>query len=333
MRLARLLAGSDGKIAAIDTEHGSLSKYADLFDFDVIELDSYSPDNFQDALTAAERGDYRVFICDSLSHFWMGKDGALEFVDNAKKLAQSKGSGRIDDMAGWKEFRPHERAMVDRMIASPCHVITTLRTKTAYEEQINERTGKKQRVKIGLAPVQREGLEYEFDLVGLMNDENEFIVDKTRCSAYAGRVISKPKPEDFQPFADWLRGAKPAAAAPPPPVLPSNTPPAAPAQPPAEELPGIVQEMYKVMATDKAAGFARVFTGFQDTFIRLQGDVVGVEAYLHILGLHGVDSWQNFKSLKSARQCVLAMYKAVESIAQEQKSAVDDQLSFSSEAA
>src|SRR5437016_2786217 len=32
--LARALAGPTGKIAAIDTEHGSLSKYADLFDFD-----------------------------------------------------------------------------------------------------------------------------------------------------------------------------------------------------------------------------------------------------------------------------------------------------------
>jgi polynucleotide 5'-kinase involved in rRNA processing len=37
--LAKALA-KGGKIAAIDTEHGSLSKYADVFDFDVLELDS-----------------------------------------------------------------------------------------------------------------------------------------------------------------------------------------------------------------------------------------------------------------------------------------------------
>lgn len=200
LKLARLLAGPDGKIAAVDTEHGSLSKYADLFDFDVLEMDSYSPTNFLAALKAAEQAGYSVFCCDSLSHFWMGKDGALEFVDMAAKRSNSR-----DGMAGWKEFRPHEREMVDAMIASPMHIICTMRTKTAYEEQVNDR-GKKVRVKIGLAPVQRDGLEYEFDLVGLMDDENTLIVDKTRCPHYSGKAISKPGEEAFAPFAEWLKG-------------------------------------------------------------------------------------------------------------------------------
>lgn len=208
--LARLLAGPKGRIAAVDTEHGSLSKYADLFDFDVVNLESYSPDNFLAALKAAEAAKYDVFLADSLSHFWMGKDGALEFVDTAKKRSSSR-----DDMSGWKEFRPHERAMVDAMIGSSCHIVCTMRTKTAYEEQVNERTGKKQRVKIGLAPVQREGLEYEFDMVGLMDDDNTLIVDKTRCSYYAGKALQRPKDEDFAPFRDWLSGAAPKEVAAP----------------------------------------------------------------------------------------------------------------------
>src|ERR1700736_1352189 len=128
--LARLLAGPGGKIAAVDTEHGSLSKYADLFDFDVIELDSYSPKNFLDGLHSAENGGYAVFCADSLSQFWVGKDGALEFVDNALKVAKSR-TGRADDMAGWKEFQPQEREMIDAMLASPCHIIVTMRVKTA----------------------------------------------------------------------------------------------------------------------------------------------------------------------------------------------------------
>lgn len=207
--LARALVGPTGKIAAIDTEHGSLSKYADLFDFDVVELDSYSPANFLEALRAAEKAKYDAFVTDSLSHFWIGKDGALEFVDVAKKRSSSR-----DDMSGWREFRPHERAMVDAMIASPLHIICTMRTKTAYEEQVNERTGKKQRIKIGLAPVQREGLEYEFDLVGLMDEDNTLIVDKTRCSFYSGKALTKPKAEDFAPFRDWLSGAMPVVSQP-----------------------------------------------------------------------------------------------------------------------
>ena len=249
--LATLLAAG-GKIAAIDTEQGSLSKYADLFDFDVCPLKSYSPDNFMDALRQAERAGYAVFCCDSLSHFWMGKDGALEFVDNAAKRSQSR-----DGMAGWKDFRPHERQMIDAMIATPMHVICTMRTKTDYQDV--EVNGKKKRIKVGLAPVQRDGLEYEFDLVGLMDDDNTFIIDKTRCSALSGRALPKPKAEDFQVFADWLKGAAlpglPIVQAPPDtppgrgPVQPQTKPAAAgktPATPPTTPAPKTSFEQVQV---------------------------------------------------------------------------------------
>lgn len=207
LKFARSLAGPAGRIAALDTEHGSLSKYADQFEFDVIEPESFSPESFTEALSAAEQGGYAVFCCDSLSHFWMGKGGALEFVDMAAKRHK-------DQMGGWKDFRPHERAMVDRMLASPCHVIVTMRTKTDYQE-VTGSDGKKKRVKIGLAPVQREGFEYEFDLVGYMDDENTLIVDKTRCPAYSQQAYTKPGDKEFKPFVEWLAGA---AREPAPPV-------------------------------------------------------------------------------------------------------------------
>jgi hypothetical protein len=164
-----------------------------------MELDSFSPETFVNALHAAEDAGYDVFCCDSLSHFWVGRDGALEFVDMAAKRHK-------DNMGGWKEFRPHERLMVDEMISSPCHVICTMRTKTDYQEQTDS-TGKKKRVKIGLAPVQRDGLEYEFDLVGYMDEDNTFIADKTRCSDYAQKAFTKPGPKEFAPLVQWLKGA------------------------------------------------------------------------------------------------------------------------------
>ncbi|HLH04973.1 MAG TPA: ATP-binding protein [Bryobacteraceae bacterium] len=311
LKAARRLAGPNGRVACIDTEHGSLSKYADLFEFDVIELNNYSPENFFAAFDAAEQAGYDVIVIDSMSHFWMGAGGALEYVDMARKR-----SGSRDDMAGWKDFRPVERQMLERMIGSPMHVIVTMRTKTAYEEQINERTGKKQRVKIGLAPVQREGLEYEFDFVGLMNEDNELITDKTRCPAYAGKVIAKPSEKDFDAFAEWLKGeerAQAPAAAPIEHPQPSAKP--APASAPAaaanSEVPELVQDLWKQMS-DKP-GFARVFGGFLQTFQRLLGEEAGNEAFNQVLGLHGVDSWQHFKGMQAARRCVLALYnKALE---------------------
>jgi hypothetical protein len=198
LTLATVLAGPR-RIAFVCTEHGSAKKYGDRFDFDVVEPDRYAPEVFLEAMEAAEAGGYGVFVCDSLSHFWMGAGGALEFVDEQKKRSR-------DQMEGWKNWRPHERKMIDAIIAAPIHVIVTMRTKNEYQEVTDQQTGKKKRQKVGLAPVQREGLEYEFDLVGYMDDENNLVVDKTRCPDYAGRVLSKPKAADFAPLAAWLEG-------------------------------------------------------------------------------------------------------------------------------
>lgn len=194
-----------------------------------------------------------------------------------------------------------------------------MRTKTAYEEQVNERTGKKQRVKVGLAPVQREGLEYEFDLVGAMSEDNEMLVDKTRCSFYAGKVLGKPGAKEFQVFADWLKGAKataPALAATKQeqPAAPKPSPAAAPGAEPPSDVPPEVLQMWQVMTAEKAAGFKRVFEMLRDTLLDQQGGEVGQATFNHVLGLHGVDRWQNFTSLKSAKACTLALYTKLQEI-------------------
>ena len=59
--------GLGGKIAVIDTESGSASKYADVFDFDVLELSTFSPTSYVEAIQAAERAGYDVII-DRISH-------------------------------------------------------------------------------------------------------------------------------------------------------------------------------------------------------------------------------------------------------------------------
>ena len=64
---ARGLAGEDGRIAVIDTEHGSASKYADRFRFDVLCLDTFAPMVYVQAINAAEAAGYDVIVIDSLS--------------------------------------------------------------------------------------------------------------------------------------------------------------------------------------------------------------------------------------------------------------------------
>jgi len=185
------------KVAVIDTEHRSASKYADIFDFDTLPLDTYNPQILVQALTAAAAEGYEVVVVDSLSHFWMGTDGMLEQVDKAAK--RSGGHG----MSGWKEMRPVERQMVEALLAYPGHVICTLRVKTDWVEGENAR-GKRQMMKVGTKTEQREGLEYEFDIVGSLDLDNELTVVKSRCRALSGEVVKRPGRQFAETIRDWL---------------------------------------------------------------------------------------------------------------------------------
>ncbi len=197
-----------GRTALIDTERGSASKYADLFDFDVLELHVFSPDTYREAIEAASAAGYDNLIIDSLSHAWMGKDGALEQVD---KAAKRSGSGNT--FTAWREVTPMHNAMVDAILQARCHVIATMRAKTEYIVEKDER-GKTAPRKVGLAPVQRDGLEYEFDVVADMDLDNNMIVSKTRCPQLAGAVIPKPGEDVASILKEWTGNGAP----PPPPI-------------------------------------------------------------------------------------------------------------------
>ncbi|MFD7867984.1 AAA family ATPase [Streptomyces sp. NPDC059783] len=186
------------RVALIDTERGSARKYANEFAFDVLELAYFSPDDLVEALAAAGAAGYDVVIVDSLSHFWSGSGGMLEQVDHAAK----KGFGG-NSFGGWKEARPMERRMVDALVSYPGHVIVTMRAKTDYVLETNDR-GKQVPRKVGMKPEQREGLEYEFDIVGSMDWENTLIVTKSRARELTGAVVRQPGIEFGQQIRAWL---------------------------------------------------------------------------------------------------------------------------------
>lgn len=185
------------KVAVIDTERGSASKYADEFQFDVMELESFHPQKFIDGIREAEAAGYDVLVIDSLSHAWMGKDGALELVD--KTALKSKSNNTF---TAWREVTPLHNALVDAIIQSRMHVIVTMRSKTEYVmETVN---GKQVPKKVGMAPIQRDGMEYEFDIVGDMDFDNNLIITKTRCRKLTGEVIKRPGGETAEIIKEWL---------------------------------------------------------------------------------------------------------------------------------
>lgn len=185
-----------GEIALIDSERGSASKYADMFDFNVKELDTFHPNTYIQAITEAKGHD--VLIIDSLSHAWMGKDGALEQVDRAAARSQSKNT-----FTAWRDVTPLHNALVDAILSFPGHVIVTMRSKADYVMEDNGK-GKMTPVKVGLAPIQREGIEYEFDLVADMTLDNTMIVTKTRDKQFRLAVIPSPTEQVGADFAMWL---------------------------------------------------------------------------------------------------------------------------------
>lgn len=203
--------GLGSKVAVIDTERGSASKYASLFNFDVLELESYSVENYMTAIAEAIKGGYDVLVIDSLSHAWAGKDGILEYID--KKSAANPGG---NNFANWRSATPLHNKFVDSILAAPLHVIATMRSKTEWVVEKDDR-GKSTPRKVGLAPIQRDGVEYEFDVIGDMTPEHRLVISKSRIPNLADEVIDKPGAALGATLRAWLEEGieAPKPAAPP----------------------------------------------------------------------------------------------------------------------
>jgi hypothetical protein len=195
-----IATGLGGKIAVIDTERGSASKYADLFEFDVLNLEPpYHPDRFLSAILAAEKAGYEICIIDSLSHAWVGPGGVLEIVDEESR--KTKGNTYV----AWSKGTPLQNKLVDGITRSKMHVIGTMRSKTEYTLEQGP-NGKSTPKKVGMAPIQRDGFEYEFDIGFEMTLDNEAIVTKSRCFALSGRIFSQPGANVAEILKTWLSG-------------------------------------------------------------------------------------------------------------------------------
>lgn len=194
-----------GKIAVIDTLKRQSLHYADMWRFDVAHLRTFHPDDLTAAL--GDCSGYDVCMIDSWSPFWSGPGGMLEQVDNA-----SEGRTGSTFNNGWKTMRPAETRMMEAMLSFPGHLIVTIKTKTEYLVTTGT-DGKVKPVKVGTKPEQREGLEYEFDLVANLDMENTATVVKSHCPPLHNAVVPKPTEEFGFTFLQWLsNGVRPKTA-------------------------------------------------------------------------------------------------------------------------
>lgn len=191
------LGHGNGRIALVDTEHESASLYADRFEFDTAPLDNHSPRAYVDMIREAEDAGYDIVIIDSLSHAWAGKNGALEQKDNAA----ARGG---NSWTAWRDITPMHNALVDAMLASKCHLIATMRQKMEYIQTTEG--GKTKIEKVGLAAIQREGMEYEFTCVGDLGLDHVLRISKTRLDGVlnTGDAFERPGELFAKRVYGWL---------------------------------------------------------------------------------------------------------------------------------
>ena len=216
----RMATGIGGRIAVIDTERGSASKYADRFTFDTCQLADRTIEGYLAALGAAAQAGYDVLVIDSLSHGWQ------ELLQEVDRLAKARFGGNT--WAAWSEGTPKQRRLIDALVDWPGHVIATIRSKTEWNQQQDEKTGRLRPVRIGLAPEQGKGIEYEFDLLLELSADHVGTVIKDRTGKFQDKVIEKPDEAFGRALAEWLAEgspAKPTTA--PPPEAPKPAAPAA----------------------------------------------------------------------------------------------------------
>lgn len=197
--------GLGGRIAVIDTEHGSASLYSDLCDFDTLELTApYSPERYIAAIEAAGKAGYDTLIVDSTTHEWSGSGGCLEINE---QTAQAKFRGNT--WSAWNDTTPRHRKFIDAMLQSPMHVIATGRSKTETSQE-DAGNGKKKVVRLGMKTEQRDGFEYEFTVVlDIVHGGHYAVASKDRTNLFGGEpfVISEQTGANLN---SWLEsGASP----------------------------------------------------------------------------------------------------------------------------
>lgn len=221
----RMAKGLGGKIGLLDTEHKSSQLYADQFPgFLPVYMDApYTPQRYIGVIHAAKLNAVEVLVLDSLSHAWSGAGGVLEQVDVLKA------GNNANTQAAWSKMTPVQQQLIEAILSYPGHVIATMRTKDAYGP---DPENPRKRVKVGLAPVQRNEVDYEFDVILYLDQQHTATVEKSRVSAVLPVNAQVPEPgEDVaRAIGEWLASG---AAETPPPATPAEAeapPTAAPAE-------------------------------------------------------------------------------------------------------
>lgn len=194
-----------GKIVIIDSENGSgelyVNKYVKESNMTIGEYAAltlvapFEPSKYTQAIKLAEESGFEVVIVDSLTHMWAGVGGALE---KQGKIADRDGNS----WTAWRKITPEITGLIDTILQTPIHVICTMRSKTEHVQEKNS-AGITVVRKIGLNPVIRDGMEYEFTIFLEISAEHTSFCSKDRTGLLDGQYFTIT-PEQGKEIMEWL---------------------------------------------------------------------------------------------------------------------------------
>lgn len=232
LRLAAGLIEPGQRIAFEDTENDSASLYSDMTEkqcadmkikpeereavmatsrlYDVMPIAPPFPaESFSSGISAAvAAGCYGAVVIDSASHLWKG---ILAFKDSID--AHGKGNSYTN----WKQADAKFEPVIEAVLHSKIHVIFCMRSKLDYVQ--TEENGKKVVKKLGLAPIMRDGLEYEFSTVLDIGLDHTAMASKDRTGLFPTDKIFQVNEQTGREIAAWLKTATPKQEAPKEPTV------------------------------------------------------------------------------------------------------------------
>jgi hypothetical protein len=180
------------KIAVIDTENHSADLYANLGDYNVLELSKvFTPERYITAIEVCENAGMEVIIIDSVSHEWEGSGGILDLHGNMPG----------NSFTNWAKMTPRHNAFVQKILESPCHIISTIRTKTDYT--LSEKNGKMVPEKVGLKGITRDGMDYEFTIVFDLDIKHYATASKDRTNLFMDKPPYVITPSHGEMILNW----------------------------------------------------------------------------------------------------------------------------------
>ncbi len=211
----QIAAGLGEKILVVDSENGSASLYSDTVPFDTIKLaPPYTTETYREAIKLAVEKGYDVVVLDSISHAWSGEGGLIQ-----QKEALD-GTGRGNSYTNWGSITKKQEAFIADILHSDINLIATMRSKMEYAIE-DGNGGKKTIRKVGMAPIQRDGVEYEFTTVLDMDMTHNATASKDRTGMFDVSKPFRPSIETGKSILAWLKSGVKVERKPEPVVVPA----------------------------------------------------------------------------------------------------------------